>query len=81
MKFNINQYVRVRLTDAGRAAHRKWWDDLFQSPQLKSKYSPPKEDAEGWSRWQLHILMHELGPALCPGFPVPFETEIIIEES
>jgi hypothetical protein len=57
--FNANEYVRVQLTDLGREIHRKHWEP-FCNAQLP--YSPPKEDEEGWSRFQLWELMQLFGP-------------------
>jgi hypothetical protein len=37
---------------------------------------PPKEDAEGWSEWQLWVLMQEFGPHMGLGFLAVIETEI-----
>ena len=80
MKFNINGYVRVRLTDEGRARHRKNHDDLFSSWPQPPEYRAPQEDANGWSEWQMWQLMSEFGSRLYNGCRVPFETEIEIVE-
>ena len=79
MRFNVNDKVRVKLTDRGREALRANHDQLFSN--LKEKAPPftlPKEDADGWSEWQLWCLMAELGPHLTMGMFPPFETEIEI---
>lgn len=65
MKFNINDTVRVRLTDYGRAA-------------LRGEFKPPKQDEDGWSDWQLWALMQAFGDRVNVGFPLCFETEIEI---
>lgn len=81
MKFNINDEVRVRLTDVGRAIHRKNHDDLFKAWGARGvmpEYRPPKEDPGGWSTWQLWDLMHEFGRHCYNGAKIPFETEIDI---
>jgi hypothetical protein len=75
VKFNVNEKVKVRLTDTGRRIHRKQWDELGIT---SFKYQPPKEDARGWSEWQLWCLMREFGQHLNNGFDPPFETEIRI---
>lgn len=74
--FNINHEVRVKLTDVGRAAHRRNHNELFWPHADKIAYTPPVEDADGWSTWQLWELMHELGKLCRNGAKVPFETEI-----
>jgi hypothetical protein len=80
--FNINDTVRVKLTDFGRQAlqrqHVEFWASVGRAEPYP--HTPPKEDAEGWSEWQLHSLMHELGHLSCLGGPLPFETEIEIVE-
>jgi hypothetical protein len=79
MRFNINDNVRVRLTDEGRAIHRKIWDDLRAEHPLVGPYTPPKEDADGFTRWQLWRLMQDFGPAIRMGFRPPFEPDIEVE--
>lgn len=76
VKFNINEHVRVKLTDVGRAWHREYMLP-FHTPDYP--YKPPKEDAEGWSRWQLHDLMQIFGSKIAPGTDLMFETDIILE--
>ncbi len=79
MKFNINDMVRVKLTDVGRKAledeHKKFWSS---SSRPEEPYTPPKEDADGWSEWQLWRLMNRLGSYVQMGTEVPFETTIEI---
>ena len=72
MKFNINKYVKVRLTDFGRLRVKEY----FKSIGLDSSYLV--EDEAGWSKWQLWDLMSTLGPDISMGFELPFETEIEI---
>lgn len=75
IRFNLNHHVRVRLTDFGRAEHQRQWQDIAELTSLP--YTPPKEDAEGWSEWQLWSLMKTFGPCIYMGMPkVPFETDI-----
>ena len=78
MNFNINDKVRVRLTEKGRAALIKQHDDYFEG---RVPYSPPKEDADGWSEWQLWSLMQDLGHLCRLGIDPPFETIIQIGKS
>ena len=79
MKLNINEYVKVKLTDKGRAIHKKQYEELFASCPELMNYRPPREDADGWSKWQLWDLMQRFGPHISLGVEVPFETEIEIE--
>jgi hypothetical protein len=78
MKFNINEYVRVKLTPEGRAAHAADFAADSTKFGFAHPYTPPQEDAEGWSRWQLWVLMKEFGPHIYLGGPAMFETEIDI---
>ena len=80
MLFNINETVRVRLTPYGRAFHAAQFA-LFKAENQRccTAYRAPVEDAEGWSRWQMHSLMREFGGELTLGNPnVPFATDIDI---
>lgn len=84
VKFNVNDNVRVRLTDRGRAIHRDRFRKLNAVLPLNAnyKYTPPKEDNEGWSTWQMWNLMSIFGDYLGQGQELPFETtiEIVLEE-
>jgi hypothetical protein len=67
MKFNINNYVRIRLTAHGRNV-------LAAQP-----YAPNfPANADGWSREQLWQVMATFGASMGAGFPIPFETDIDI---
>ena len=60
--YNINDKVRVKLTDFGRS--------LISYPI--------EEDASGYSEWQLWCLMREFGEYMQMGFKLPIETQIEI---
>ncbi len=88
MKFNINDTVRVRLTDYGRAVLREDWQSTtniyYASPErraIRGEYKPPKEDAHGWSEWQLWALMEAFGEHTGHGCRLSFETEIEISSA
>lgn len=72
LPLNLNKMVKARLTDHGRAILEA------QSLAVGTPYTPPKEDAEGWSEWQLWDLMSRFGEDLYNGCKVPIETEIRI---
>lgn len=78
VSFNINHCVRVRLTDFGRKIHRQQFRKLNSSLPLESelKYMPPSEDENGWSEWQMWILMMRFGEHMGMGGDIPFETTI-----
>ncbi|HNA67293.1 MAG TPA: hypothetical protein PLN96_05055 [Zoogloea sp.] len=78
MKFNINEKVRVRLTDHGRAVHEIDHYLFWQEANIPDSpaYTPPEEDENGWSEWQLWTLMHAFGKHLYNGSELCFETTI-----
>ena len=53
MKFNINDQVKVRLTDKGREEIlRRRYDEYVSSfPNYQDEIRLPKEDKDGWSTW------------------------------
>lgn len=75
INFNINNYIQVRLTDAGRAR----LFENYQELKLPFKYKPPEEDKDGWSRWQAWVLIEQLGDGVSMGLDLLFEPEIRIE--
>lgn len=83
MKFNVNNSVRVRLTDTGHDVLERNHRALFtgyperEFPEMRQVV----EDANGWSEWQLWDLMSQFGTSLYNGCDVPFETEIEITDS
>lgn len=78
IRFNVNDWVRVRLTDLGRAIHRKRFRELNATLPITADFSyrPPNEDKDGWSDWQLHYLMQTFGPQMGCCSDLVFETEI-----
>lgn len=84
-RFNINDYVLVRLTDHGRAVHRRQHELLLghlrESERDKFPYVPPKEDEGGWSTWQLWSLMSTFGPHIWMTAEPCFATTIEIPDA
>lgn len=78
MDFNVNEEVLVKLTDFGRKALEQQYLDSFSTAGIRppQPYQPPREDAEGWSKWQLWVLMRDLGHLCQWGLPQPFEGTI-----
>ncbi|MDM0024095.1 hypothetical protein [Variovorax saccharolyticus] len=74
--FNVNNYVSVKLTDVGRAHHRADFENWTSGLRKRRAYEPPKEDAEGWSRWQLWHFMELFGPMVHLGSLLPFDPVI-----
>ena len=79
MEFNINDTVRVKLTDHGREVHASDRASFYLALGIEiPPYTPPKEDAEGWSEWQLWVLMEAFGPHTHLGSKNCFETTITL---
>ena len=77
--FNINEYIAVQLTDAGRAEHKRQHDELKKVIPKLGEYTPPKEDDNGWSKWQAWSLMNTFGHMVRPAFDPPFSTMVRID--
>jgi hypothetical protein len=79
-EFNINDYVYIQLTDVGRAEHKRQYDKLNEqlSGHLKEKYPyiPPEEDDDGWSQWQMWVVIQDFGGVTHIGFDPPFMTAV-----
>jgi len=81
MRFNVNDYVRVRLTEKGHEIMRKEHEALRDAfPGVFDEFKEKKADEQGWSNWQLWQLMKTFGPHIKMGMPIPFETEIDIPQ-
>lgn len=79
MLFNINDYVKVKLTDYGKMLLEKQHFELYESLGVSPiPYTPPKKDENGYVKFQLWVLMSNFGSALMMSGDTPFETEIII---
>ena len=75
--FNINNCIKVRLTDKGREMHRAKYEANLHNRYLRLPYRPPTEDNDGWSKWQAWDFMSEFGDQMGMGFDLPTETNII----
>lgn len=71
MLFNINDYVKVKLTSYGQSVL-----DQERPSQLRPSQLTPSTD--GWIRLQLWDLMNIFGSRLSNGCRLPFETSIDI---
>jgi transcriptional accessory protein Tex/SPT6 len=88
-KFNINDTIKVKLTDYGKESLRKDYDDFLERVRSlveDKEYVPfefrlPKEDKEGYSEWQMWDLINKLGKYIGLGFTdMPFETTILLSK-
>ncbi|MGE3840069.1 MAG: hypothetical protein AB7I50_00635 [Vicinamibacterales bacterium] len=77
---NLNDHVWIRLTEKGRAMLRErdeQWSKLFASVHGRLTTATAQEtENQGWSRWQLWVLIETFGPAIGIGCDPPFETTI-----
>ena len=78
--FNINDYVKVKLTQKGKYLYSHQYDEMNKRI-LKSGGTPltPIElqyDSDGYTEFQLWHLMSIFGEYLFNGCDVPFETTI-----
>lgn len=81
MEFNINDIVKVKLTDVGLRIHKERWKVLNKrNPSVFHSYSPPVVDENGYTRYQMWELMERYGSAVGLAKHLPFETEIVIGE-
>lgn len=82
ISFNINDFVFVRLTEAGRQWDRQRHDTIFGylTPKEHFVYEPPKEDAEGWSKWQMWQLMEVFGSRIHLASQPMFDGTIRLDE-
>jgi hypothetical protein len=82
-KFNLNDNVLIKLTDRGRQVlkeqHEQFNLDFPSMPDDYKKYRPLKEDINGYSKWQLWVLMEKFGTHIHIGMDPLFETEIILK--
>lgn len=80
MKFNINDNIKVKLTNAGVEELKRQHDELKLSFPKIGDFNAPKTDKDGYSTWQMHCIMQQLGHMLDIGGNLPFEANIIIVE-
>ena len=71
--FNINNYVRVKLTEEGKTHYIKWHKDL------KVDAVCPAIDSAGYCKFQMHELMNVFGSEVVMGLPQMFNSNIKIQ--
>ena len=78
IRFNINEKVRVRLTETGLKQLEQEHNAIMGPMAERHPFKPPSVDADGYSEFQLWDLMLTLGKHCYMGPPLPFETEILL---
>lgn len=74
-KLNMNNAVKVRLSEAGHKEMEKQHNELYESVGLEYRPFVRKAcDDDGYSTFQLHKLMNTFGHLLTCGNPeLPFD--------
>lgn len=78
--FNINDYVKVKLTDRGKYLYQHRFDDI--NSKIRRNGGEPivpvelEYDNDGYVEFQLWHLMEIFGKYLFNGCVAPFETTI-----
>jgi len=80
-KINLNSFVKVKLTKIGLEELKRQHDKLYESlpASMRVEFNPPDTDNDGYSSFQLWILMGQLGHLCKIGCVLPFKTEILLE--
>jgi hypothetical protein len=73
---NINDYIKVKLTDLGRLQIVKNHNELFGENAHLYPVRFPEVDDDGWSKMQHWEVMNEFGKHMWNGAPAMIETEI-----
>lgn len=78
---NINHLVKVKLNERGLEILREQRLELNKRlpENLRSEFTPPKVDKEGYCKYQLWCLMETFGKYCVLGYEPPFEAEILVE--
>ena len=85
--FNINEYVKVKLTEEGVKILKAQYEETLKqmNPQSRKAMGPfkkPKVDSEGYSEFQLWELMKYFGNYMYIGnMNIPFDMNIKISEN
>ena len=84
MTFNINDEVKVKLTEDGHRAIHDYYDAMaktgYKEPLRTIAVCHPT-DKDGYNRFQLWVLMQLFGPVIGMTSPAYFKgNEILIEE-
>ena len=84
--FNLNEYVLVKLNDVGYQKllfdYNKYHDispDIFKYKTIEDLKS--EADSNGYTKFQMWELMHIFGENMWNGSIVPFNMNILIDES
>jgi len=80
---NLNDRIRVRLTDVGRKHLEDLYNEIMGERSAKFPYKEPKE-VDGWTEFQVWDFMGKFGKfCQLPGvsdMPFEMDAEIVLEE-
>lgn len=83
IKINLNDSVKVKLTDAGKDIFYHQNDELNEAiRQIGGRpvaARMPEVDADGYTSFQLHTLMEIYGPHIAMWKELPFATNMLYE--
>lgn len=83
MTINLNDSVKVKLTDHGKDIYFHQYDELNEHIKRSGgkliEPKMPRVDAEGYTSFQLWHLMELYGPHIHMCSPLPFDVNIVIE--
>lgn len=80
--FNINNNLRVKLTEFGKQMLEQDYNEFWSSHGKLDKflYEPPKEDEDGYVKFQGWVLFEKLGKYCGLGCELPFDIAILIDD-
>lgn len=85
VKINLNDYVRCKLTETGKALLKRNHEELNEAIVARGgrplKDYEDKPDADGYLNCQLWALMQTFGPHMIMGAESPIELDIVCEVS
>lgn len=81
-KVNINETVKVKLTDVGIGILKEQHDELDRKIKANNRKGlgefKLQLDDEGYTRFQLWSFMNAFGEYMTLGSEMPFDSEVII---
>lgn len=80
IKININDIVKVKLTEHAIKILRMYHDRATaRYPRGARPFVPPKTDEDGYTKYQLHNLMHTFGQEVWSSKLIFEDNEILVE--
>jgi hypothetical protein len=79
IEFSLNEYVLVKLNNTGIDILKENHTRLRSFYPSIGKFTLPVTDEDGWSKWQLWVLINTFGDRVNMGVTSPFEINIKID--